>query len=58
MMTLFLNVSMTIYRRILKYILASSWYRIIYGNSKELGSLVHTNMERFFKNQVLRFMYI
>lgn len=54
----FLNVNMSIYRRILKYILASSQYRIIYGNSKELGSSVHTNMERFLKNQVIRFMYM
>lgn len=41
---MFLNANMSIYRRILKYIFTSSQYRIIYGNSKELGSSVHTNM--------------
>lgn len=54
----FLNVNMSIYRRILKYILASSQYRIIYGNSKELGSSVHTNMERFLKNRHKIYVYV
>lgn len=57
MTTLFLNVYMSIYRRMLKYILVFPQCRIIYSSSKDI-SLVHTNMERYKKNQVAGFMYM
>ena len=57
MTTLFLNVNMSIYRRMLKYILVFPQCTIIYRSSKEV-SLVHTNMERLKKNQVAGFMYM
>lgn len=58
MMTLFLSVNMIIYRRILKYILASSQYRIIQVILKNQVAQYTKNMEIFKKSSCKLYVYV